>query len=464
MLLLATAIMFQLRGTSAPIHPGNYLEMAGPRIGAADTWGVGLSASAGSYRFNEAASECRSAVGCYDYGSGGISASYRASLPISVGVVAHASARHVRALSNDLSGNGLAGVRLQAVLHEKAEHAYGLLLSVNPLPVGSRASLFAPMEWSLSSQARVALSPGVWLDGGGGSDSLSVMKLAPGLDIGASWQIERSARAVGLLQFSVSSYRSTSRQPYGTETRTVAFSSSASVGLQFGAPERSSIWFGGGATVANDVPVGIQFTTGIILRPFDMSTPRKPKEEDTMARAPCAPTGDPEIPECIGAFAHEWHPPAPAEPLARDGNELITLGEPRFARDSATLDAHAHEAIAKVAEYMQAHAEVELLEISGHADDRAADAYNLALTERRAQAVVQALQSRGIEPQRLLAVGVGKYCPKDLIEHAQNRRVEFRILKDAHIAGELGSAVCEAARRRLTTQVSAVEAASPYSH
>jgi outer membrane protein OmpA-like peptidoglycan-associated protein len=457
MVLLATAILLQLRGSSAPIHPGNYLEMAGPRIGAADTWGVGLSASAGSYRFNESASQCTSAVGCYDYGSGGVSASYRATLPISVGIVAHASARHVRVLSADRSGNGLAGIRMQAMLHETPERAIGLLLSVNPLPVGSRGSLSVPMEWNLSRQARFAVSPGIWLDGGGGSDSLSVPKFAPGLDIGTSWQVDRSARLVGLLQFSLSSYRRTNTLRQEPPARVVAFSSSASVGIQFGAPERTSIWFGGGATLANDVPIGIQFTTGLILRPFDNAGPRKPKEEDSIVRAPCAPTGDPEIPECVGAFAHAWHPPAPELTLPGTDNELVTLAEPRFARDSATLDAHGIEAIVEVATYMRAHPDVELLEVSGHADDRAADAYNLALTERRAQVVVDALVAHGFARQRFVAVGVGKYCPKDASKHAKNRRVEFRILKDTQIAGTMESAVCAAARKQLAPHVSTIE-------
>lgn len=70
-------------------------------------------------------------------------------------------------------------------------------------------------------------------------------------------------------------------------------------------------------------------------------------------------------------------------------------------------------------------------EIAGHADRRGTDAYNEALSRRRAQAVVDVLVSDFKIPRgRLRATGFGRarpVCSQDTEEcYAQNRRVEIR--------------------------------------
>ncbi|RMG76487.1 MAG: hypothetical protein D6714_21290 [Bacteroidetes bacterium] len=73
-----------------------------------------------------------------------------------------------------------------------------------------------------------------------------------------------------------------------------------------------------------------------------------------------------------------------------------------------------------------------------HTDARGSDAYNEKLSRKRAKAAVQYLIDRGIEPHRLVAMGVGESrlvngcddgvdCPES--EHQKNRRTEIRILK-----------------------------------
>lgn len=78
------------------------------------------------------------------------------------------------------------------------------------------------------------------------------------------------------------------------------------------------------------------------------------------------------------------------------------------------------------------------IEIASHTDSRSDDNYNLALSQQRAQSVVNYLVSKGISRNRLVARGFGETklknncsngveCTEE--EHHQNRRTEFRILR-----------------------------------
>ncbi|WP_298397367.1 OmpA family protein [Flavobacterium sp.] len=70
-----------------------------------------------------------------------------------------------------------------------------------------------------------------------------------------------------------------------------------------------------------------------------------------------------------------------------------------------------------------------------HTDRRGSDDYNLTLSERRAQATVQYVISKGIPAERISGKGFGETEPKVVCdkcteeEHAQNRRSEFLIVK-----------------------------------
>jgi outer membrane protein OmpA-like peptidoglycan-associated protein len=66
--------------------------------------------------------------------------------------------------------------------------------------------------------------------------------------------------------------------------------------------------------------------------------------------------------------------------------------------------------------------------VNGHTDSKGSDDYNLELSQRRANAVVQYLVSRhDVEPSRLKAIGFGETTLKDVNdgEAAANRRVEI---------------------------------------
>ena len=74
--------------------------------------------------------------------------------------------------------------------------------------------------------------------------------------------------------------------------------------------------------------------------------------------------------------------------------------------------------------------------VKSHTDSKGSSAYNLKLSEQRAQSTVQYIISKGIESERISGKGFGNTEPKiacgaDCSEeqHSQNRRSEFAIIK-----------------------------------
>jgi peptidoglycan-associated lipoprotein len=71
------------------------------------------------------------------------------------------------------------------------------------------------------------------------------------------------------------------------------------------------------------------------------------------------------------------------------------------------------------------------LRISGHADERGSDEYNLALGNRRAAAAKRYLQNKGVDSSRLEVISFGEERPanpgSDENAYAQNRRDEFEV-------------------------------------
>jgi OmpA-OmpF porin, OOP family len=71
------------------------------------------------------------------------------------------------------------------------------------------------------------------------------------------------------------------------------------------------------------------------------------------------------------------------------------------------------------------------VEVQGHTDASGGDAANQALSERRANAVSQALVAKGVPTARLSAKGYGETAPLDPANtpaaYAKNRRIEFKV-------------------------------------
>ena len=76
------------------------------------------------------------------------------------------------------------------------------------------------------------------------------------------------------------------------------------------------------------------------------------------------------------------------------------------------------------------------IELSSHTDQRGKDAYNLKLSQQRAQAAVDYIVSKGVDKARITAKGYGETRPIVLKptteeEYQQNRRTEFRVTRVA---------------------------------
>jgi len=101
----------------------------------------------------------------------------------------------------------------------------------------------------------------------------------------------------------------------------------------------------------------------------------------------------------------------------------------RFELDSAKISPSARSQLDALAEGIKLMQPDRSVVIEGHTDARGSAFYNEVLSSRRAAAVkIYLVETHGIDPQRLKAVGLGKQQPiegRDPLA-AENRRVQFR--------------------------------------
>jgi peptidoglycan-associated lipoprotein len=88
-------------------------------------------------------------------------------------------------------------------------------------------------------------------------------------------------------------------------------------------------------------------------------------------------------------------------------NEIDTV---YFDVDSSTLTARALPLLQRQTAFLSADPR-RTITIEGHADERGTREYNLALGERRAQAVMSYLIALGVDPKRLKTISYGKERP-----------------------------------------------------
>ena len=79
--------------------------------------------------------------------------------------------------------------------------------------------------------------------------------------------------------------------------------------------------------------------------------------------------------------------------------------------DKATLTAESTVSLDELAELLETNPNA-TIELSSHCDFRGSDSYNTRLSQARAESVVNYLIGKGIEPERLTAVGYGEEKPK----------------------------------------------------
>ena len=112
---------------------------------------------------------------------------------------------------------------------------------------------------------------------------------------------------------------------------------------------------------------------------------------------------------------------------------LVTLGDVLFAFNKSELTAQAGPRLDKLAAFLRQFPQRKLL-VEGYTDAVGTDAYNMELSERRAEAIREALVARGVDTTRVVTKGYGKAYPvadnASADGRAVNRRVEVVIADD----------------------------------
>ncbi|MFN2342611.1 MAG: OmpA family protein [Desulfonatronovibrio sp.] len=116
-----------------------------------------------------------------------------------------------------------------------------------------------------------------------------------------------------------------------------------------------------------------------------------------------------------------------AASIRRQQDVLVATfqSELMFGFDSATIKPGGMNEISRVARVITQYPQT-LLRVEGHTDQVGSEDYNQRLSERRAEAVQNALIQQNIDPRRLTSIGYGESQPISS-EDAVNRRVEIRI-------------------------------------
>ncbi|HBS64022.1 MAG TPA: hypothetical protein DEB32_15200 [Stenotrophomonas sp.] len=128
-------------------------------------------------------------------------------------------------------------------------------------------------------------------------------------------------------------------------------------------------------------------------------------------------------------------PPPPPAPVVMPAEPLRLSADALFAFDSAVLTAEGRRSIEGLLAQVRSASQVQTIQVLGYTDRIGTDAYNLDLSQRRAQAVRDALVQGGVPAAAIIAEGRGKANPlvqcdsagrKALIAClAPNRRVEL---------------------------------------
>ncbi len=121
------------------------------------------------------------------------------------------------------------------------------------------------------------------------------------------------------------------------------------------------------------------------------------------------------------------------QPLGSGGGAMMGTDRPGsmkvyFDFDSSTIDPESRSIIEQHAAYLSANPGMKV-RLEGHADERGTREYNLALGERRGDAVERMLRILGIGSDRLTTVSYGEERPVAMGHEETswrlNRRVEF---------------------------------------
>ena len=125
------------------------------------------------------------------------------------------------------------------------------------------------------------------------------------------------------------------------------------------------------------------------------------------------------------------NPPPPEPVLPERVEEPITIRIPRnihFALDRSFISAESANILDQIAQALDTYPSL-TIELQGHTDPRASNAYNEALGERRALSARDYLLQKGIAPERMRIRSFGETQlisnEPDIVDYARDRRVEF---------------------------------------
>ena len=119
--------------------------------------------------------------------------------------------------------------------------------------------------------------------------------------------------------------------------------------------------------------------------------------------------------------------------FAVDNNGCPTVATLRihFDVDKATIRPQSLPKVDNFAQFMLSHPQLKAV-ITGHTDSDGSDSYNMRLSQRRAEAVMNRLIALGVSPSRLEARGMGERAPVASNATAQgkalNRRIEAKLI------------------------------------
>src|SRR5258706_1521710 len=137
-------------------------------------------------------------------------------------------------------------------------------------------------------------------------------------------------------------------------------------------------------------------------------------------RAPAGGLGGPMDPGGPGGISGSRFGPGSQQDLAATAGDRVF-----FAYDSSEISGEAQQILERQSQWLRRYPNVSVT-IEGHTDERGTREYNLALGERRAQAVKNVLAALGIPASRIQTISYGKERPavphEDESSYAQNRR------------------------------------------
>lgn len=202
-------------------------------------------------------------------------------------------------------------------------------------------------------------------------------------------------------------------------------------------------------SIVSDAPGNLRFNSNIVQLGLQIPLGPNPNKP---APKPVAPTPVPVVPVAPLDSDGDGVPDSRDQcPGTQPGTEVDDTGCPlakaapivlrgvTFEYNSAKLTAQAHDRLDNVVNALQG-ADSVSVEVDGHTDSRGSAAYNLKLSQQRADSVKSYLVTHGVAADRLTTRGFGETRPvapntkpngeDNPAGRAQNRRVELHVVDD----------------------------------